>query len=38
MERHLTALIGAETTAAYLFGLSVGLAIHSLPERLLRTR
>jgi hypothetical protein len=33
-ERSLTALIGAETTAAYLFGLSVGLAIHGLPERL----
>ncbi len=37
-ERNLTALIGAETTAAYLFGLSVGLAMHGLPERLYRTR
>lgn len=33
-ERDLTALIGAETTAAYLFGLSVGLAIHALPDKL----
>ncbi|SRR5581483_4048682 len=37
-ERNLTALIAAETTAAYLFGLSVGLAMHGLPERLYRTR
>ena len=37
-ERDLTALIGAETTAAYLFGLSVGLAIHALPDKLTRSR
>ena len=37
-ERDLTALIGAETTAAYLFGLSVGLAIHALPDKLTRNR
>lgn len=36
-ERDLTALIGAETTAAYLFGLSVGLAIHALPDKLNRS-
>ena len=36
-ERDLTALIGAETTAAYLFGLSVGLAIHALPDKLTRS-
>ena len=35
-ERDLTALIGAETTAAYLFGVSVGLAIHALPDKLAR--
>jgi hypothetical protein len=35
-ERDLTALIGTETTAAYLFGLSVGLAIHALPDKLTR--
>lgn len=35
-ERDLTALIGAETTAAYLFGLSVGLAIHALPDKFTR--
>lgn len=37
-ERALTALLNTESTAAYLFGLSVGLAIHGLPERLSRTR
>jgi hypothetical protein len=36
-ERDLTALIGAETTAAYLFGLCVGLAIHALPDKLTRS-
>lgn len=30
----LTALLAAEATAAYLFGLSVGLTVRSLPERL----
>jgi len=30
----LTALLAAEATAAYLFGLSVGLSVRSLPERL----
>lgn len=30
----LTALLVAEATAAYLFGLSVGLSVRSLPERL----
>jgi hypothetical protein len=38
MERQLTELIGSEATAAYLFGLSVGLAIETLPHRLLRSR
>jgi hypothetical protein len=33
-ERQLTELIGSEVTAAYLFGLSVGLAIQALPRRL----
>lgn len=33
-ERNLTALINAETTAAYVFGLAVGLALHGLPDRL----
>jgi hypothetical protein len=33
-EQNLTALINAETTAAYVFGLSVGLALHGLPDRL----
>ena len=30
----LTALLASEATAAYLFGLSVGLTVHSLPERI----
>jgi DNA-binding transcriptional regulator YbjK len=30
----LTAVLSAEATAAYLFGLSVGLTVRSLPERL----
>jgi hypothetical protein len=30
----LTAILTAEATAAYLFGLSVGLTVRSLPERL----
>jgi hypothetical protein len=30
----LTALLAAEATAAYLFGLSVGLTVRTLPERL----
>jgi hypothetical protein len=30
----LTAVLAAEATAAYLFGLSVGLTVRSLPERL----
>ncbi|HEY5618812.1 MAG TPA: hypothetical protein VIK60_12790 [Vicinamibacterales bacterium] len=34
--RNLTELIGSEATAAYLFGLAVGLAIQALPERLNR--
>lgn len=34
--RDITALIGAEATAAYLLGLSVGLTLHALPERLTR--
>lgn len=29
----LTAMLAAEATAAYLFGLSVGLTVRSLPER-----
>ena len=33
-DTHLTALLASEATAAYLFGLAVGLAIRSLPERL----
>ena len=36
LERDLTAFIEAESTAAYLFGLAVGLAVHALPERLTR--
>ncbi len=34
IEAHLTALLASEATAAYLFGLAVGLAIRSLPDRL----
>lgn len=30
----LTAVLSAEATAAYLFGLSVGMTVRSLPERL----
>ena len=30
----LTAVLAAEATAAYLFGLSVGMTVRSLPERL----
>jgi hypothetical protein len=30
----LTAVLAAEATAAYLFGLSVGLTVRTLPERL----
>lgn len=30
----LTAILSAEATAAYLFGLSVGLTVRSLPERI----
>lgn len=30
----LTAVLAAEATAAYLFGLSVGLTVRSLPERI----
>ena len=37
-DRNLTELIGAETTAAYLVGLSVGLALNSLPARFNRAR
>jgi hypothetical protein len=37
IERDITAVIGAEATAAYLLGLSVGLAVHALPERLTRS-
>jgi hypothetical protein len=36
IDTQLTALLALEATAAYLFGLSVGLAIRSLPERLNR--
>ena len=36
IERHLNAVLGSEVTAAYLFGLAVGLAINGLPDRLLR--
>jgi hypothetical protein len=35
-DTHLTALLAAEATAAYLFGLAVGLAVRSLPDRLER--
>jgi hypothetical protein len=38
VERQLTELLGSEATAAYLFGLSVGLAIQALPSRFARTR
>lgn len=38
VERRLTELLGSEATAAYLFGLSVGLAMQALPDRLNRTR
>jgi hypothetical protein len=38
VERHLTELLGSEATAAYLFGLSVGLAMQALPDRLNRSR
>ena len=34
LEQHLTALQSAESTAAYVFGLSVGLAMSSMPDRL----
>jgi hypothetical protein len=34
IEAQLTALLASEATAAYLFGLSVGLAIRELPDRL----
>lgn len=33
-DTHLTALLASEATAAYLFGLAVGLAVRSLPDRL----
>jgi len=35
---HLTELMGSEATAAYLFGLAVGLAIQALPDKLNRSR
>lgn len=34
MEADLTAVLAAQATAAYVFGLSVGLTVRSLPERL----
>ncbi|HYB94383.1 MAG TPA: hypothetical protein VEC39_05390 [Vicinamibacterales bacterium] len=34
ISNELTAVLAAEATAAYLFGLSVGLTVRSLPERL----
>ena len=34
LERHHTALQSAELTAAYVFGLSVGLAMSAMPDRL----
>ena len=34
IEAELTAILAAEATAAYLFGLSVGLTVRSLPEQL----
>ena len=34
LERHHTALQSAESTAAYVFGLSVGLAMGAMPDRL----
>lgn len=36
LEGAITAVIGAEATAAYLLGLSVGLTVQALPERLTR--
>lgn len=36
IESQLTALLAVEATAAYVFGLSVGLAVRSLPDRLER--
>jgi hypothetical protein len=36
IDADLTAVLAAEATAAYLFGLSVGLAVRSLPDRLER--
>lgn len=36
VDRHLSALQFSETTAAYVFGLSVGLAMGSLPGRIMR--
>ena len=35
-ERGLTEAIASEATAAYLFGLAVGLSIHALPRQLTR--
>ena len=32
--RELTAILASEATAAYLFGLSVGMTVRTLPERL----
>ena len=34
IDTHLSAILSAEATAAYLFGLSVGLVVRSLPDRL----
>lgn len=34
LSAELTAVLAAEATAAYLFGLSVGLTVRSLPDRL----
>lgn len=34
LSNELTAVLAAEATAAYLFGLSVGLTVRSLPDRL----
>jgi hypothetical protein len=36
ISNELTAVLTAEATAAYLFGLSVGMSVRSLPERLER--
>lgn len=36
VERHLTELLASEATAAYLFGLAVGLSIQALPQKLNR--